>query len=330
MDLVFVVSTGRCGSSLLSRLLRGHPAVLTIDELFSFTPIQGRLEGRVDGRRFWHQLADPLPVVDALIRDGVPLPELVYPYETGRFNPSVGVPMISHIILPTLSDDPDLLYDRLAAEVPSWPVSAVPNHYRRLFDALATERGRSVVIERSGASIRFVAHLRRAFPEARFVYLSRDGTECALSMSKHAAFRFAVLAEVMQATGEPAVAAAPGAPMVDTQSAVQAPIPLSVFGSLWSSMTRKGAEEIAAMPPEIWTPLRYEHLLRDPRRALRGLAGFLGVTAPDSWLGWAADQVRSPAARPERLDPAEVHALRVACGPGYDADGMLYAISRTR
>ena len=35
MQLTFVVGTGRCGSTLLSRLLREHPDVLSMSEFFS-------------------------------------------------------------------------------------------------------------------------------------------------------------------------------------------------------------------------------------------------------------------------------------------------------
>ena len=43
MQLTFVVGTGRCGSTLLSRLLRGHPDVLSMSEFFSTLRIAAAL-----------------------------------------------------------------------------------------------------------------------------------------------------------------------------------------------------------------------------------------------------------------------------------------------
>ena len=43
MELTFVVGTGRCGSTLLSRLLREHPDVLSMSEFFSTPRIAAAL-----------------------------------------------------------------------------------------------------------------------------------------------------------------------------------------------------------------------------------------------------------------------------------------------
>ncbi|NVI87000.1 sulfotransferase [Actinomadura sp. BRA 177] len=40
MRLTFIVGTGRCGSTLLSRLLHTHPDMLSLNELF--TPMRPR------------------------------------------------------------------------------------------------------------------------------------------------------------------------------------------------------------------------------------------------------------------------------------------------
>lgn len=309
MSLSFVVSTGRCGSALLSRLLRANTDILSLSELFGLLPMAERLAGRPGGKAFWRQLADPVPFIDAMVGDGLPMPEFRYPYATGRYSPRRGVPFISHMTLPALTDDPDALFDRLAAIVPTWPVRPVADHYRHLFSLLAGRFGGPVIVERTSGSIRSVRLLREAFPEARFVYLSRDGVECALSMSRHAGCR------------TPAFAAAPDPDLIGG-----ARTQLAAFGQSWSAMTVAGATELARLPLERWTALRYEDLVKDPAGSLRDLTRFLGAAAAPEWLAAASAQVE-----PARigvsgtLAPEDLAALRLACAPGYAADGALHA-----
>jgi hypothetical protein len=334
MNLTFVVSTGRCGSTLLSQLLRANPDILSISELFGLVSIKGRLAGHLDGREFWRQIADPVPFIDAMIRGGLALPEFLYPYTTGRFTPETGVPFISHMTLPMLTDDSDGLYDWLAAIVPCWPARPVPDHYRHLFSLLSDRFGGTAIVERTGGSIRELAHLRRAFPEARFIYLSRDGMDSALSMSKHAGCRIPVLAEAAGARarseqGPPADRATrqdTRVPIIDAKWIMECEIPLASFGDFWSTMTLNGAAELLEIPLDRWTTIRYEQLVLDTAASLRRLARFLGVPSSPEWLSWAANQVR-----PEKIDPSATLApkdlaeLRAACSPGYAADEALHA-----
>jgi hypothetical protein len=334
MNLAFVVSTGRCGSTLLSQLLHAHPDVLSVSELFGLVSIKDQLSGHMDGRGFWRQIADPVPFIDAMVRDGLTLPEFLYPYTTGRFVPETGVPFISHMTLPPLSDDPDGVYDWLATIVPRWPDRPVADHYRHLFSLLSGRFGGAVTVERTGGSIRAVAHLRRAFPEAVFIYLSRDGMDSALSMSKHAGARLPVLAERAAARARAAQrppvdrTPRPGTrfPTLDAKLIMECDIPLAWFGDFWSTMTLNGATELAEMPTERWTAIRYEQLVLDPATSLLRLARFLDVSASPEWLSWATKQVK-----PDRIGPSaalsskELAELRAACSPGYAADEALHA-----
>ena len=63
MKLAFVVSTGRCGSTMLSRILHQHPGVLSVNEFFTslrITDLFGGTrgysyfpDGEMDGRELW-------------------------------------------------------------------------------------------------------------------------------------------------------------------------------------------------------------------------------------------------------------------------------------
>ncbi|MDX2939123.1 sulfotransferase family protein [Streptomyces ipomoeae] len=334
MNLNFVVSTGRCGSTLVSRILRENPDVLSVNELFGIVPVKDRLAGIVDGRAFWRQIVAPVPVMDLLVRHGLALPEFLYPYATGRFTPQTGVPFISHMTLPMLTDTPDDLYDWLEAIVPQWPTRPAPDHFRHLFALLSARFGGRIVVERAGGSIKAVSHLHRAFPDARFVYLSRDGMDCAVSMSKHAGCRLPVLTrtpDALASAGPRGVIADPGRhgerlPAIDVGHIMQYDIPLAAFGDFWSDMTITGATQLQEIPDDRWMTLRYEELLNDPVTSLQRLTRFLGASSPTDWLAWATGQMdptRTGAA--DRLEADDFAELGAACAPGYAAEEALFA-----
>lgn len=338
MPITFVLSTGRAGSTLLSRMLALHPRVLSVSEFFAV--LQGILRRHyypaadMDGTELWRIASTPDPLADAMVRSGQQVPEMFYPYETGRFKAETGIPIICHSTLPLLSDDPDALYDTLAAQVPGWPVRKAADQYRALFGLLAGITDRPVVVERSGGSLILARLLRREFPEARFVFMHRDGLDTALSMSKFPMFKLGVLAV--------RAAAKAGLPAGATMTEIQANLPEEFrgvlsppydlsglpdvqispvqFGELWSNMIRGGIAALGELPAGIRANLGYEDLLTDPGAELSALAEFLGIEAPGEWIDAAAkliDPGRTGAARP--ADAGLLAELRAACAPGQEA-----------
>lgn len=339
MSVVFAVGTGRCGSTMLSMILNEHPDVLSLSEFFTILkdPRQpsGFLTRHLDGGELWRKLASPVPAIDQMVRNGMRTPGLRYPYETGRFSPQTGVPLICHGILPMLSADPDALFDLLAAEVPGWPRRPAADQYRALFGLLERVSGRRVTVERSGASLSVVPLLREHFPEARFVHMYRDGPDCALSMSRHPASRRAVLiSEAAQLAGLPETAslaeveaALPRLPREytelltgrrDSGQLMARAMPLAAFGRRWSALVRDGITALTGLAAGSLLSVRYEDLLTAPGAELTRLAGFLGVTAEPQWLAAAArlaDPSRGGRAA-ATLSLADFAGLKAACEPG--------------
>jgi hypothetical protein len=328
MPITFVVGTGRCGSTAVSRVLHEHPDVLSVSEML--VGIKRMLRPgfpSIDGREMWRLLTQRTPLIDEFICAGLKTAEFCYPYGIGRFDPARGkVPWICHCMLPMLSDDPDALFDLLAAEVVTWPVRAPADHFRALFAFLSQVFGKSVVVERSGVSIDAAAQLRQQFPEARFVLIHRDGPDCALSMSRHPVFRLRGLwAEVKRQHGE---AADPEqfrglvTPPFDAERFMSYPIPLTFFGEFWSSLLCQGIPVLAELPPGGWTSLCYEDLLSHPDRELARIAAFVGVAATPQWLSAAAAIInghRPASAAASELGLADLAAIREACIPGTQA-----------
>jgi hypothetical protein len=71
--LTFVVGTGRCGSPLLSAILREHPDVLSVSEFFGTVRAAARgalFPAGLDGRERWRLLASPFPMLDEMVASG--------------------------------------------------------------------------------------------------------------------------------------------------------------------------------------------------------------------------------------------------------------------
>jgi len=326
MPLTFVVGSGRCGSTMVSSILREHPDALSVSELFlrdDMVPTFDRPS--IDGPEVWQWLSTPEPLLDAFFSSGT-ISELRYPRD-GRFKPDTGIPLICHGVLPMLSKDPDTIFDLLAAEVPTWPVRSAADHYRSLFRFLGQHLGKRVTVERTGGSIVMVDALSKQFPEARFVYIHRDGLTSAVSMSRHPLFRLRALKRALHrmrpgdVEGIPEEIRGPNASSIDVDRLMSFPIPLASFGNLWSFFICQGLPQLAELPPGRWTTLRYENVLEDPAAELTRLADFIGISATPQWLAAANDLIGEDRSSKisEELAPDELAAIQRACVPGAEA-----------
>src|SRR5690242_15489428 len=119
-QLTFVVGTGRSGSTALSRILRVHSGILSLNEYLSaFFGDPGLAFPRdpLHGEAFWKLLSSTENPYTRLFRSGVTMEEFVYPRRPGRFSRETGIPRISWMVLPHLTDDPDRLFDELERQV---------------------------------------------------------------------------------------------------------------------------------------------------------------------------------------------------------------------
>ncbi|HEV2372958.1 MAG TPA: sulfotransferase [Streptosporangiaceae bacterium] len=335
MQPTFVLSTGRCGSTLLSHILHRHPEVLSISELFCAIQVHpdDLRTGRLSGQEFWDLLSAPQPFLDVMIQGEFPIDELRYRRGSGRFSPETGIPGICHMTLPLLTSDPDTLFDVLAADVPSWPARPAASQFSVLFDRLAARFGRTVVVERTGGSVMMAPLLHAMFPTAKFVHMHRDGPDCALSMSRHPGARVLGLAEHAGLLGgaPPGSAPPPGplspqlaaalTPPLDAWAVMACPNPpLQTYGRLWSRMVTIGAAVLRRLPPSQWTTLAYEDLITDPDRELSRLAEFIGARLVPGWLPASRGMIGSSrVGQASALDPDDLCALQVACEPGRQA-----------
>jgi hypothetical protein len=328
---VIVVSTGRCGSTMLSNMLRLNPEILSLSEFFSLLMPDPLPAGELDAAAYWRLLSEPWVFFRHVYRLGLRVPEFLYvPGPGRRFTPATGVPPILVTALPHLSDDPEALYDEVEAFVAGLTPAPAAAQHRRLFGWLCDRLGAGAWVERSGSSLLYMSQLADQFRDARFVHLYRDGRECAYSFSRHPAYRLGAVTAMLDAR----LGISPY--LGDDQPPDQVPPELRPFmpetfdheaferfdvsaaetGQFWSDMIMPALDVLASLPAERVLQVSYEDLVAEPRQILLRLARFVGLpgTHP-GWLDRAAQLVEPRSARWTALPQGEISDLTRVCEP---------------
>jgi putative sulfotransferase len=336
---LFVVSTGRCGSNLVSEFLRAHPRVLSLNDVLTNTRPYTFAFNPIDGRRLWWMLDRPyLPSV-IMARHGLWVEEFLYPRRPGmRFQAEEGIPGILLGTLPHLTEEPDALYDALRAFVLALPEDALGTQLQRVFGWLRERFGKALWIERSGGSLGLVPSILEHFPDARFIHLYRDGRECAMSMSRHhvyrlgfgipelaRAFGFRADSSAGSAGGDPAeMDRLPDQVAFDAEAYRQREVDPALFGELWSGWILEGLDNLARVPPERVFNLCYETLLQSPRPELERLGHFILPGEPRAeWVARCAARVHVKPPSWRALPAPARDRLEARCRPGLERLGYL-------
>jgi hypothetical protein len=327
----FVVSTGRCGSTMLSNMLRLNPDMLSLSEFLSLLMPDPLAAGELDAGAYWRLLSEPWTFFRHAYRLGLRVPEFLYrPAQGGRFSAATGIPPILITALPHLSGEPEALYDEVAAFVAGLTPATVAVQHQRLFDWLCDRAGAGAWVERSGSSLIFMSQLAGAFSDARFVHLYRDGRECAYSFSRHPLYRLAAVDMMVQsrlgispyvANDRPPEQVPPDLrpfmPATFDHAAFER-LDVSVLetGQFWSDMIMPALDVLASLPAERVLQLSYEELVAEPRQVLQRLARFAGLPYADAdWLDRAALLVTVRSPRWTGLPRQQISELTRVCEP---------------
>jgi putative sulfotransferase len=338
----FVVGTGRCGSTMLSNMLREHPDVLSLSEFFSILSDGGHRipemfpPQMIDGRTFSDLISGVTSWNHFLLKNCVEFPEALYPYQSpsARYSAETGVPAILLTTLPHLTADHDALFDVLKDEVFGWPTATIGEHYRHLFRWLSKRFGKHLWIERSGGVLLMAEPLFETFLDARIVHIVRDGRDTALSMCEHSVFRLSFLMNsIEQHLGVHPIwsfdrtkidlVPADLRPFLpesfDLQALRAVRMPAAFGGALWSQQIDNSFKALSRFPADRLLLLRYEDFFIDPKGQLDTLAAFLGDDFVDeAWSTRCAFSVRKPRSTWRDLPADEARALTEACRPGFD------------
>lgn len=320
----FIVGTGRCGSTLLSRMLRCNPEILDISEFYSGLDWNRRFQSeRMSGPEFFALISAPHPFITMAMERGYRPAEVSYPFERAgaRYREREAIPFVLAATLPPMTEDPDAFYRDLSIFAQEMPARAPAEQALAVFDWLMKQTGRSVWVERSGAAILWMGALRRAFPDARFLHLHRAGEEAALSMREHAVFRLAVMLTYQLEIGESA-----GTEELqhlghdaDHVSKLLASKPAAHhFGAFWTAQVLAGFRALRELDAAQYCEVRFEDLLAQPHDVLEEIGRFLDLPDPSgAWRSEAAKLVTgAPIVRLDALSSEQRNALSAACDPG--------------
>ncbi len=338
----FVVGTGRCGSTMISTMLNAHPAILSLSELFSLVTDLWSLipqafpEGSIDAAHFWKILSTAYSKQNILRRHGLATDEALYPCDSNsRFNAESGIPALMQITLPHLTHEHERLFDEVQAVIESFPPAAIQQHYERLFAWLCWRFHRQVWVDRSGASLESVGQLHQLFPQAKFVHIVRDGRDCAISMSRHNAFRLGMaLSQIIKVLGyDPfEVQERSGVEKLSDELSAFLPenfhadvlryyhVPPTVTGYYWSEQIVAGLHALSQLPSQQVLTIRYEDFQTDAETVIRNFITFIDpMLVDETWIKTAASMVRPATSSWRTMQPHEQEALEAACRAGCDA-----------
>lgn len=334
---VFVLSTGRCGSTMVSNILNRHPDILSLSEFFSFlgmSPFAGR---RASGDRMWRLYSRPngMAAIAAKQRVG----ELLYPLGSpdARFT-ECDLPPILATALPHITDRFEELFDELETVVRAQPRQSSADHFRYLFEWLGARFGNKVWVERGGASLLFASRLLRHFPEARVIHVYRDGRETALSMSNHPTCRaLLALSRVYRPWGIDVEGTLTRLERHDTLTDLVGrvvwrvtnverlpydKVTLPDFAAFWSRMIETGHRVFGRFPADRLLNVRFEEVQADPEFQIRQLVRFIAPELEDdSWVREVASIPRGTPSKFARLRADEQQAITEACRPGLERLG---------
>jgi len=311
----FVVGTGRCGSTLLTKMLDTHRDVIGLNEVFT---------GLDWGRRFTTDLVDgpwvadvlgtPNHVIDMVMGKGYDAEEVTYPFRpTDRYQRGEPIPWILTSTLGHLTDDPDALWDEVSTWMAARPLAPIAQHYRALFSELGRRRAAFCWVERSGSSVDYLDGLLSVFDQPKIVHLVRDGAEVALSMREHPFYRLAV--QLVYGIMPPGIDPDDEDAVVDGWLTAHPPVEL--YGRYWSDQLEHGAEALESLGPDRLLTLRFEAVVADPVPAMEQLIDFLELPADPGCAERAAALVRGvPPRRTSELSSSELGGLLLACDRG--------------
>ena len=242
LRIVFVLGTGRCGSTLVQEALARHPEA----GFLSNAEDRSRLGSLA--RRWNNPVYRAAP--PGLTRKGRP-----------RFAPSEGYRVLDREVSPILSRP---WRDLTAADVTPWLASRT----RRFFEERARTQGRPVFLHKFTGWPR-AGFLAKVFPEAKFIHVVRDGRAVAnswLQMDWWEGFngpdhwQWGPLPEAYRNEWE--------------ASGYSFPI---LAGVLWKLLVDAHDAASAALPPDRWLEVRYEDVIADPSAAFASMVGFSGL-----------------------------------------------------
>ena len=255
---IFIGGTGRCGTTILVRILARHPAIFTLrwESQFLVAPdgllhLAQRRWNHRDLERFLEKMRGRW--FERMLHVGKP-----NEYKAG---------LCADVPREQLEAAVSWLEERVRdATSPEAARRLVAHFVSRLLDPSAERAGASRWCEKTPRNLLYADRLAAVFPDLRFLHIVRDGRDVVASMLDKGFWPIAAGHEF------PRVSRYRGA--LDHELAA----------SYWKDVLELGAVTTAGLPPGTYYELRFEDLIAEPRRVLGEICAFLGEDFVDELL----------------------------------------------
>ncbi len=300
---IFVLSSGRTGSTLLARMIDRHPDLLCVSDLFEpvgSVPYFDRNQV-LDGPAFFGILSRPsFPQRTRYWRLQANA-ELLFLHDDDEM-----VSLLLSYTLPFLTKgQPMALFEEIRVACSTRGLETMPSHLIWLFDWLRDRFGSKVWIERTGGSLPHTDQIVARWPEAKIVHNYRDPRETAISMLTGSFFRL-----YLELSRDPDLA--------EWDSEFMPPV--EDMGAMLNGWMVDAVPVLDKVPDGQKINLAYEDLLGSPEDTLLRFACFVldrsEPTAADRvWAAEQASTIRPPSLKFPRLSPDDQARLEAAVAP---------------
>lgn len=314
----FITGTGRCGSTILSKMLMLHPNALVLREFLAMLDFRMLTHEKVSGNGLAAILkADLHPII--LLLQRIDLEEILYKLTTAEKRQAywsrAGITMAA---LPYISDEPDKLFEELVNWAKQQPTDFLREHYPKMFQFIGDKTGRSVPIEASNAgNIDF-----HVFPNSRILHIHRSGPEVVLSMCQHPWFRMVASISIDPLTDEEFTTAVECAapeeadPILKRMQKEDKELYPALI-KIYTSLIAKNYRLFTQVKPENFMEIAFEDFAENPKDHLKKIAHFFELPDKgDSWLEEAAQMFKPVKLRLPNVDEKTQRFLKNACFAG--------------
>lgn len=250
--LLFIIGTGRCGSTMMQEVLARHPDagfISNIDANVRAINMKGRWNNAI-----YRRIPASFTQRDTRYRRFAPL-QL-------RFGPSEGYPMFNRRISLIISETRrDLTED----DVTPW----LAQRFRRFFEERIDAQKKPLFLCKLAGWPR-ARFIHEVFPEARFLHVVRDGRAVADSLIRRPWWR--------GYQGPGAWQFGPLSPEYEREWESAGRSYVVLGGLQWKILMDAFEASRQALPEERWMQVRYEDFVDSPRSNLESILRFAGLT----------------------------------------------------
>ncbi len=305
---IFVVSSGRAGSTLLAKMIQRHPRLLCVSDIFEPVgeiPYFDR-QRLVDGKAFFAVLSSPSFKQRIKYWREQPTGELLFlPEDDDQ------VSLLLSYALPFLvGGDPMPLYEELEQAFGNRGDASMADHLIYCFDWLRERFGRDLWVERTGGSLPHMRKIIETWPDAKIIHNFRDTRETAISMMTGSFFRLYLELEKNPNLG-------------DWDSTYMPPV--EEMGAMLNRWIVDAVDALEAVPEDRKLDLSFEQLITDTSATLQRFSEFVFDSEPTAEeIAWAEAEcavIRPPKLKFPALPEEQQDTLEEACAAGLEALG---------